>query len=190
MRKAKSCQQCRIKKQKCLLIEGQNACVQCQKTGADCSIGKTSLRPRGAAPLVAKGATSGERQPALRLSEEITTKLVQSYLDFIHDRPHSMFHKATLWRDIREKKISLGLLYSICSLGSRFAQDPETQQLGPRLTAESKRILQADFENICLPNIQTAILLANLCSADLEIASEALYFGTQPAFQDIMVPSS
>ncbi|KAK7416201.1 hypothetical protein QQX98_005398 [Neonectria punicea] len=41
---------------------------------------------------------------------------------------------------------------------------------------ESKRLLQSDLENICLENIQTCILVANLCACHSNPTSEALYF--------------
>lgn len=41
---------------------------------------------------------------------------------------------------------------------------------------ESKRLLLADLERICVENIQTCILLANLYAAHLNPSSEALFF--------------
>lgn len=48
---------------------------------------------------------------------------------------------------------------------------------------KSKSVLLADLENICLENVQTCILIANLCDAHLNPQSEALYFRKLPSFR-------
>jgi hypothetical protein len=44
------------------------------------------------------------------------------------------------------------------------------------LTTESKQLLLADVENVCLENIQACILVANLCAAHANSSSEFLFF--------------
>ncbi|OGE53531.1 hypothetical protein PENARI_c007G08863 [Penicillium arizonense] len=62
-------------------------------------------------------------------------------------------------------------------MGSRFSHDPQIRLLEPQLISESKRFLKADLENICLENIQTCVLVANLCAAHSVTSTEALFFG-------------
>ncbi|RSL74387.1 hypothetical protein CEP53_000283 [Fusarium sp. AF-6] len=54
------------------------------------------------------------------------------------------------------------------------------------LLDESKRLLQSDLENICLENIQTCILIANLCASHGNPSSEALYFRIGNSMAQIM----
>jgi hypothetical protein len=94
----------------------------------------------------------------------------------IHDRPHSIFHSSTLWSKIRQKSVSRPLLLAICATGAHLSKQPTVRSLIPLLTAECKRLLQNSMEQICLENIQTCILVANLCAAHANPSSEFLFF--------------
>jgi hypothetical protein len=94
----------------------------------------------------------------------------------IHDRPHSIFHSSTLWSKIRQKSVSRALLLAICATGAHLSNQPTVRSLIPLLTAECKRLLQNSMEQICLENIQTCILVANLCAAHANPSSEFLFF--------------
>ncbi|KUL92275.1 hypothetical protein ZTR_02401 [Talaromyces verruculosus] len=61
-------------------------------------------------------------------------------------------------------------------MGSHVSTQPTLRSLEPLLTAESKRLLQIDLERVCLENIQTCILVANLCVAHENPSSEFLFF--------------
>lgn len=187
MVKAKSCRRCRVRKQKCSADLG-DGCSECLRAGTECSLLQRPIKWRRLEQLPAAEEIQVTAAPIgfdleldRLLSKETIKVLVQNYLYYIHDRPHSLFHRKTLWRDIETGSLKSGLLYSICSLGSPFVQDPEVKLLRPRLTAASKRMLQIHMEDVCLQNVQTAILLANLCHADLQPHSEALYFGKRPS---------
>jgi hypothetical protein len=114
------------------------------------------------------------------LSDSVIENLVENYLVKIHDRPHSLFHPPTLRQDVRLKHISRALLCALCSMGCRFSTDTGIRRLEPLLTAEAKRLLKADIENISLENIQTCILAANLSGSESKSASEALFFRRIP----------
>lgn len=120
------------------------------------------------------------------MTESVVAELVDKYLVLIHDRPHSLFHCATLWRDIQNNTICKHLVYAICSLGASLSEDPELRQLGPRLSTTSKALLLASIEDVNLENIQTCILLANIFAADLNPASETLFFGIANRMAQIM----
>jgi hypothetical protein len=102
--------------------------------------------------------------------------LIHEYLSKIHGRPHSIFHVATLWKDIRDRRASKALVLAICAMGAHVATQPALRSLEPLLTAESKRLLQIDLERVCLENIQTCILVANLCVAHANPSSEFMFF--------------
>lgn len=61
-------------------------------------------------------------------------------------------------------------------MGARFDEDGEIRALEDNYMEESKRLLLADLENICIENVQTCILIANLFAAHLNPSSEALFF--------------
>ncbi|CAJ0543881.1 Ff.00g039730.m01.CDS01 [Fusarium sp. VM40] len=61
-------------------------------------------------------------------------------------------------------------------MGARFDEDDEIRSLEGNYMEESKRLLLADLENICIENVQTCILIANLFAAHLNPSSEALFF--------------
>lgn len=110
------------------------------------------------------------------LPEQVIQELVSHYLSKIHDRPHSLFHPSTLRENIHNGHVSQALLFAICAMGSRFSRDPQIRLLESQLIFESKRLLKADLENICLENIQTCVLVANLCAAHSDTSTEALFF--------------
>jgi hypothetical protein len=129
------------------------------------------LTPRDA------GAEVGQEDPwSIDLHDKIVVELVEHYIDKLHDRPHSLFHLPTLRVSVQKRTIKKALLLAICGLGSRFSTQAEICVLEQQLTATAKRLILADLENICLENIQTCILVANLCAANGTPSSEALFF--------------
>ncbi|KAF2186375.1 hypothetical protein K469DRAFT_664325 [Zopfia rhizophila CBS 207.26] len=182
MRPAIACQQCRNAKRKCQRPEPGRSCVQCLRRQLQCSNStSTSTKLRRDIPLAHLWTNANknevEDESCLVLSQQTIEELVEQYIYFIHDRPHSLFHQPTLRRDVRNKRMKKALLYSICGLGCRFSQAIEIRSLAPRLLTESKRLLQVDLDNVCLENIQACILVANLRAAESLSSSEALYFG-------------
>ena len=115
--------------------------------------------------------------------DELVHVLVDEYLTKIHGRPHSIFHAATLWRDIRERRASKQLILAICAMGAHVSARPNVRSLVPLLTSESKRLLQIDLERICLENIQPCILVANLSVAHANPSSEFLFFRKSSPFK-------
>lgn len=105
----------------------------------------------------------------------LAIRLVELYLEEIHDRTQSIFHAVTLRAKVKQQDISNALLYAICAMGSKFWANPERAGFELRLTEAAKRLLHADLENICVENIQTCMILANLCAGNCFIQSQALY---------------
>lgn len=114
------------------------------------------------------------------LSWDTAVELVELYLDKVHDRPHSIFHPATLRDQLRNGTVGRALLCAICAIGSKFSPYPDRRALEGRLNMEAKRLLQADIDNVCLENIQTCILIAIMSAGDCETSSEALFVRTSP----------
>ena len=181
MKVARACQQCRTSKRRCVRTESGSGtpCYPCSAKELQCSFThnrrRSVLRPLASGSISESDHQKGELD-ALLSNTEAVCELVELYLAKIHDRPHSLFHPPTLRRDVQHQRVGRALLCAICSMGVRFVADDGTRRLAPMLTAETKRLLQADLENICVENIQTCILVANLSAADTNPASEALFF--------------
>lgn len=102
---------------------------------------------------------------------------MESYLRFIHDRPHSIFHHQSLWASFEDESISTAMLYSICSLGANVCPNVSLRSHKSVLAKHAKRHFWAGVENVCIENVQTCILLANIAAAELDPSSEVLFFG-------------
>ena len=182
----RSCQQCRDAKRKC--IPGRDSdsvpsCHRCLRHRLACTHSQvqqlvwTRLKAR---QPVARPSTESQSQSKrvedFLSDDESVEKLVHEYLSKIHGRPHSIFHARSLWRDIRDRRASKALILAICAMGAHVSAQPTLRSLEPQLTAESKRLLQIGLERVCLENIQTCILVANLCVAHANPSSEFLFF--------------
>jgi hypothetical protein len=182
----RSCQHCRNAKRKC--IPGQDrdstpSCDRCLRHHLACSHSQATRRRRArleARQPVVQSGTEPENQSqsadAFLSDDGSVAVLVQEYLSKIHGRPHSIFHTATLWKTIRARRVSKALLLAICAMGAHVSTQPTLRSLEPILTAESKRLLRIDLERVCLDNIQTCVLVANLCVAHANPSSEFLFF--------------
>jgi hypothetical protein len=121
-------------------------------------------------------ATTPELNSPIDMPLHITARLVDHYLDKVHNRPHSLFHPTKLRKEVQDGSINKALLLAICCMGARFDDDDQVRSLENSLMDESKRLLLGDLENICIENVQTCILVANLAAAHLNPSSEALFF--------------
>ncbi|KAM0555078.1 hypothetical protein ACHAPJ_006427 [Fusarium lateritium] len=177
MRPPKACHGCRQSKRKCTRRSGRvgDACDQCQTKNLKCtgSIPRPSVRQH---PLLPSTTSPADTTEDFHVSNEVATRLVGFFLTKLHNRPHSLFHPATLETQVQDGSIHRGLLLAICSTGARFDDDDEIRSLENSYMDESKRLLLADLENICIENVQTCILIANLYAAHLNPSSEALFF--------------
>jgi hypothetical protein len=178
----RSCQQCREAKRKCIPVKHNGTssqCGRCLRHHLPCShsrverLGRTRLEAR---PPIAPLSTESQTVNDFLSDDGAVTELVHEYLSKIHGRPHSIFHTATLWKDICDRQASKALILAICAMGAHVSTQPTLRSLEPLLTAESKRLLQIDLERVCLENIQTCILVANLCVAHANPSSEFLFF--------------
>jgi hypothetical protein len=106
----------------------------------------------------------------------IAARFVDHYLDKLHNRSQSLFHPAQLRSEVQNGSINRALLLAVCCMGARFDHDDRVRSLEASLMDESKRLLLADLETVCIENVQTCSLIANLYAAHLNPSSEALFF--------------
>ncbi|KAH7349397.1 hypothetical protein B0T11DRAFT_130561 [Plectosphaerella cucumerina] len=194
MKTPKACRQCREGKRRCIRPTQAvgEPCEPCKKRKLRCAgiLGRqppvpTLLFPKPEREPHVDGVASVDSE-ALDVSPEVATILVQYYLIKLHNRPHSLFHPARLLKQVADGSLSRPLLLALCSMGSRFSPDRALRAREMCLMDESKRLLLADLENICVENIQTCILIANLCAAHLNPTSEALFFRIAISMAQIM----
>lgn len=153
-------------------------CTPCDSRNITCSRTATATTPKDLRPRPQKYQSSEDPiRFVSTLSSEETIQLVELYLRFVHDRPHSLFHEKTLLGEIHMGTIPEALLLAICAVGCRFADKVEQCNLSPALTTQSSVLFCRQLEEISLANIQTAILLANLYAATQKNELEALYYG-------------
>jgi hypothetical protein len=132
----------------------------------------------------------------LNVSVETKDQLVDIYLRLIHDKPHTLFHPSHLKDRIRAESIPLAMLYAIMALAARYgiassrfiitlltrSADRLSDKADIRRKADSffqtaKYLLKLGIDHVSLDVIQTSILVANLCGAEGDSQSEALFFG-------------
>ncbi|ETS82474.1 hypothetical protein PFICI_04350 [Pestalotiopsis fici W106-1] len=202
MKRATACERCRLIRRRCMRRGLGQACSLCQSRNLQCSFAKSEIlrapRPIWVCPasqriaaqsttIDAPDTTATRDVTAIELLPASTVReMVEHYLTKLHDRPHSLFHPQSLLRSIEDGTIKKALLYSICSLGCRFMATSSLRDLETVFMAESKSLLQADFEHVSVQNIQACILVANLCAAHLQTQSEALYFRMANSIMQIM----
>lgn len=189
MKAARSCFQCRQSKRKCISPGPGECCESCRHRKLKCSA-QSRCQIRDRTPSVAQPISSDKqaRSPAAHSECEnlpnllwaTKVELVEIYLEKVHDRPHSIFHPATLRSDLGRGAVGEALLCAICAIGSKFSTNLDHRSLESRLTSEAKRLLQADLENVCLENIQASILIATLSSGNYQASSEALFVRKRP----------
>jgi hypothetical protein len=186
----KACKQCREAKRRCVRSKANLValCNRCQCRHLPCSnsysqrTGRRTLVARSASPLQLPTQLSSrvlappDPVSEFLADEKAVAELVHLYLTKIHDRPHSIFHAQTLWSDINQRRTPKALLLAICAMGAHLSTRERARSLEPLLTTEAKQLLQADSENVCIENIQTCILVGNLCAAHANPSSELLFF--------------
>lgn len=181
----RACQQCRSGKRKCNRPVGES-CIQCARRKLDCSStlkprDKAELRPSSRPQIIRDKQSATTHEDATdvlaTLSHETVVGLVDLYIAYIHDKPHSIFHVPTLRADVASKTIDTALLCSILALAARFGPSEEIREIGAKLTEQAKYILKTELETISLSHIQAWIVLGNVCGADKNFTSESLFFG-------------
>lgn len=181
MRPPKACYGCRQSKRKCTRRSGRvgDACDQCQAKNLKCAGSLTTRSaPARPPPLLPRSGSPPETtlDSSVDVTIDVAVRLVDFYLTKLHNRPHSLFHPVTLRAKVQDGSINKALLLAICSMGARFDEDDQIRFLENSYMNESKRLMLADLERICVENAQTCILLANLYAAHLNPSSEALFF--------------
>lgn len=99
------------------------------------------------------------------------------YIDFIHDKPHSLFHVPSLRANVVDHTIEKSLLCSILALSVRFSSHGSVRSLGDKLALQARQLLKAELEEITISKIQAWILLGNVAGFTADSSFEALYFG-------------
>lgn len=119
-------------------------------------------------------------------SREITTELIDLYISYLHDKPHTLFHEPSLRESAAEGTLSPAVLFGIFGLAARFSSDEGVRQLGHVWSASARKLVRDGVEHACVENIQACILAGNICLADCQPDSESIFFAVANRMAEIL----
>ncbi|KAL4964607.1 uncharacterized protein BDV14DRAFT_209218 [Aspergillus stella-maris] len=175
MKVAKSCRQCRAAKRKCTRtdVSSHLACTLCGQRGLDCSliaVSKPKL-PQIIAPAVVVPGRAD------KLSSDARDELIDLYFQIIHDKPHTLFHPASLKSRVQTGSLPDATLFSILALAARFSEDQHIRKQTRSFFQTAKDSFKKTLENVNLDNVHAAALIGNICGVEGEPRGESLFFG-------------
>ncbi|KAL6233078.1 hypothetical protein BDW75DRAFT_232245 [Aspergillus navahoensis] len=174
MKVAKSCRECRRAKRRCSPgTSPGSSCSLCAQKGLDCSfLAASSLNHlKSIAPAVTTLAYSVE------VRVEVRDQLVDLYLKFIHDKPHTLFHPTTLKSRVQAGSLPEATLFSILALAARFANEQTVREQAKAFFRTAKESFKRTLDDVTLDNVHAAILIGNLCGVEGDPEGESLFFG-------------
>ncbi|KAL4799950.1 hypothetical protein BDV19DRAFT_354087 [Aspergillus venezuelensis] len=175
MKVAKSCRQCRAAKRKCTRADSSShlACTLCGQRGLDCSL-IAGLKPK-LPQIIAPAVMVPQR--AEQLSNHARDELVDLYLQLIHDKPHTLFHPASLKARVQTGSLLNATLFSILALAARFSKDQHIRNQTMSIFQKAKESFKRTLEDVNLDNVHAAALIGNLCGVEGDPRGESLFFG-------------
>jgi hypothetical protein len=119
MKISTACLQCRTGKRKCSSRRSGDSCNPCLKKKIPCSnqAHGRQLKGQPTAGYPLSQAPCDAIQPPY--SEEIIY-LVDLYFEYIHDKPHTLFHPPSLKASIADGTVSRTVLLSMIGLSARY----------------------------------------------------------------------
>jgi hypothetical protein len=196
-----------LRRQKCDTLMKGVACSYCSNRGIDCTNKTSPLVPARpldkGRPLAIASHINHSRLIEGSVSglppKPICLELIQLYLDFIHDKFHSLFHRPSLIEDILQDRTPLILVYGMLALSARstsssslsrpgvcrtdtyrrfstnpFFQNSDPRERGRQYAIESKWLL--DIQDVSLTTAQACILLGSIVVTEGEAAAESVYY--------------
>ncbi|KAH6717984.1 hypothetical protein BKA61DRAFT_716562 [Leptodontidium sp. MPI-SDFR-AT-0119] len=177
MKIASACLQCRKGKRKCNTSTAGSACPQCSKRGLRCSSLRVISTPNSTTTLQPTPVREPQTLHSDQLpSKEITEHLVDLYISYLHDKPHTMFHEPSLRRSAQDGTLSQAVLFAIFGLSARFSKNQDIRGQGHVWSATARKLVRDDLEHACVENIQACILVGTICLADSRPDSESIFF--------------
>ncbi|KAL2853483.1 hypothetical protein BJY01DRAFT_65310 [Aspergillus pseudoustus] len=174
MKVAKSCSQCRAAKRKCRAgPTATSACAMCVHKRQTCSLlaGLNLGRRKLLAAAGTEGATLKE------VSDAIRDRLVDLYLELIHDKPHTFFHPATLKDRVQNGLLPDAILFGILAIAARLSKDHTVQGRARDFFQVAKEALKKTIDEVTLDNVHASALAGNLCGIEGDPSGESLFFG-------------
>jgi hypothetical protein len=116
MKRSNACLQCRTGKRKCISAQIGDLCNPCIQRNLSCS-NQTSRR-RQHEPV----DHTHSRDPCDAIQPPYTEEiihLVNLYFDYIHDKPHTLFHEPSLKASVVDGTVSRTVLLSLIALSAR-----------------------------------------------------------------------
>lgn len=172
MKVAKSCTQCRAAKRKCIGGTAPNsACTMCTQKGKHCSLRVIVNSNRRIAPVTTAS------DPSTVVSDDVRDELIDLYLRSIHDKPHTLFHPASLKSRVADGSLPNAVLFSILSFAARLSTDRTVRDRAGSFFQTAKEALKKTIDEVTLDNIHATVLIGNICGAEGDSNAESLFFG-------------
>ncbi|RDW74607.1 uncharacterized protein DSM5745_07269 [Aspergillus mulundensis] len=174
MKVAKSCRQCRLAKRRCTPgTLPRLACTLCAQKGLECSFLATKAPnyPKSIFPAGTALKHSAE------LRDEVRDQLVDLYLKFIHDKPHTLFHPTNLKSRVQAGSLPDATLLSVLALEARFSDERNVRERAKDFFHKAKESFKRTLDDVTLDNVHAATLIGNLCGVEGDSKGESLFFG-------------
>jgi hypothetical protein len=175
MKLGSACLQCRSGKRKCDRALG-TACEQCKKRSLQCSSPRRDASTATLLPIPQPVSSIESPESNSLPPAEVVKDLVDLYICYIHNKPHSLFHEPSLRQAARDETLNHGILLGIAGLSARFSANPQVRNQGHIFANQARIFVQTNIENICLENVQALIIVGNVCFARPNSDYESLYF--------------
>ncbi|PSN60743.1 hypothetical protein BS50DRAFT_505911 [Corynespora cassiicola Philippines] len=169
MRVAKACVQCRSAKRKCC-VDQDGPCKPCRQKNHICSLAPEAPLLRKASQIIT---------PAIDehlLPTETRVELIDLYLEFLHGKPHTLFHPKQLRAAAHHGIIPNHVLLPLAGLACRFSESSELRSRKQQFMLSAKETLKSQLDDFSLDTIRGCILVGNLYGAEGDAKVESLFF--------------
>ncbi|GES65835.1 hypothetical protein ATEIFO6365_0012022700 [Aspergillus terreus] len=143
----------------------------CTQKGKHCSLRVIVNSNRRIAPVTTAS------DPSTVVSDDVRDELIDLYLRSIHDKPHTLFHPASLKSRVTDGALPNAVLFSILSFAARLSTDRTARDRAESFFHTAKEALKKTIDEVTLDNIHATVLIGNICGAEGDSNAESLFFG-------------
>lgn len=116
-------------------------------------------------------------ESSAKVNDESQNQLIDIYIERIHDKPHTLFHPATLKSRVQAGALPEPVLFSILALAARLSSDQGIRERACDLFQTAKESFKRTLDEVTLDNVHAATLIGNLCGVEGDASGESLFFG-------------
>ncbi|KAL5363460.1 hypothetical protein BJX96DRAFT_178089 [Aspergillus floccosus] len=144
----------------------------CTQKGKECSLQAiASSNRRILAPVTTASETF------MKVGDNVRDELIDLYLRSIHDKPHTLFHPASLKSRVSDGSLPEAVLFSILSFAAKLSTDRSVRDRAESFFQTAKDALKKTIDEVTLDNVHATVLIGNICGAEGDSNAESLFFG-------------